>query len=248
MTLRPGVLLLVVALALPACSARPRTGARRLSIAAAADLKFALDELTGICRREHPEIALSVSSGSSGNFYSQIVNSAPFDLFLSADVDYPRQLAAQGFVVPNSEFVYAIGRLAEWVPSASRIDLSGGMAAVLGAPHVAIANPAHAPYGRAAVAAMRSAGVYDAVSQKLVYGENVAQALQFAQSGAAEIAVVALSLAVAPPVAPTGRYVEVPRASFPPIQQGGAIVKRTADLDAAWTVRSFLMSDEAASV
>lgn len=219
-----------------------------MSIAAAADLKFALDELMSICRREQPGIELSATYGSSGNFYSQIVNGAPFDLFLSADVEYPRQLAEQKFTLPDSEFVYAIGRLAVWVRRASPIDVSRGLQAVADAPRVAIANPTHAPYGRAAVAAMRVAGVFERVSPKLVYGENVGQALQFVQSGAADIGVIAMSLAVAPPVAHAGRYVEVPAGSFPPIQQGGAILKRTADPDASWTVRSFLMSDQAAAV
>lgn len=243
------VICLLALLALAACSPRAsRSAGRRVSIAAAADLQFALDELAPIFHREHPEIALSASYGSSGNFYSQILNGAPYDLFLSADVDYPRQLAAQGATLPDSAFVYAVGRLAIWVPASSTIDLSRGMAAVAAAGHIAIANPTHAPYGRAAVAAMRSAGIYDAAGTKLVFGENVGQALQFAQSGAADIAIVAMSLAVAPPVKSTGRFVEVPPASFPPIRQGGAIVKGTTDADAAWTVRAFLMSDEAAAV
>lgn len=249
-TIRRFFFLALAAFAIVACgrSQPARGGARHVSIAAAADLKFALDELMAACRREHPEIELTATYGSSGNFYSQILNGAPFDLFLSADVEYPRQLADQQFVLRDSEFVYALGRLAIWVPSSSALDLSNGMQAVANASHVAIANPAHAPYGRAAVAAMRSAGVYDSVGTKLVYGENVGQALQFAQSGAADIGIVALALALAPPVKATGRYVEVPASLFPPIRQGGAIVKRTTDADAAWAVRAFLMSDEAASV
>lgn len=238
------------ALAIAACGrGQPSRGAsRHVSIAAAADLEFALDELMAACRREHPDIALTATYGSSGNFYSQILNGAPFDVFLSADVEYPRRLADQRFTLPGSEFVYALGRLAIWVPSSSAIDLSSGMQAVATASHVAIANPAHAPYGRAAVAAMRSAGVYDAAGRKLVYGENVGQALQFAQSGAADIGIVALSLALAPPVKAIGRYTEVPASLFPPIRQGGAIVKRTADADAARAVRAFLTSDEAGKI
>jgi molybdate transport system substrate-binding protein len=137
----------------------------------------------------------------------------------------------------DSLFIYAAGRIVVWVPAGSPLD----PAAALGSAsvrHVAIANPQHAPYGRAAEAAMRSLGVYDRVAGRLVLGENVAQALEFVESGAAEVGIVALSLALAPPLRNRGRYWEVPREAYPRIEQGGVILKESA---AAREFRSFLL-------
>jgi len=181
-----------------------RSGAAPIvRIAAASDLRFALDDILMALQREHPGMDVRVSYGSSGTFYGQLVNGAPFDLFMSADAEYPRQLSARGLTLAGSEFIYAVGRLVIWTPLSAVVDVTtGGMNALVDAKvaHVAIANPAHAPYGRAAEAAMRRAGVYDALAPKLVFGENVAQALQFVQSGSAQAGIVALSLAVAPGV------------------------------------------------
>jgi molybdate transport system substrate-binding protein len=190
----------------------------KLSIAAAADLQFALAEGARQFHQQHPRTELAIDYGSSGNFYAQIRNGAPFDLFLSADVQYARNLA-QGAV-----FVYAAGRIAVWVPSSSKLD----PATALRDPSVrriAIANPQHAPYGRAAEAALRSMGLYDSVEKKLVLGENISQTLQFIQSGAADTGIVALSLAVAPKMREQGRYWEVPVSAYPKIEQGGVILK-----------------------
>ena len=169
-------------------------------VAAAADLNAALGALIEKFGESH-DVDVTVSYGSSGTFYAQLLNRAPFDLFLSADIDYPRQLAARGLTIPDGEFTYAVGRLVVWVRASSAIDPArdglqslGGSAVA----HVAIANPEHAPYGRAAMAALQTDGILDRVRSKLVYGENVAQALQFVQSGAAEAGIVALSLALAP--------------------------------------------------
>jgi molybdate transport system substrate-binding protein len=168
--------------------------------------------------RQHPQTELAIDYGSSGNFYAQIRNGAPFDVFLSADVQYARNLAQ------NAVFVYAAGRIAVWVPASSKLD----PATALRDPSVrriAIANPQHAPYGRAAEAALRSMGLYDSVEKKLVLGENISQTLQFIQSGAAETGIVALSLAMAPKVREQGRYWEVPVSAYPKIEQGGVILK-----------------------
>ena len=145
-------------------------------------------------------------------------------MFLSADVAYPNQLAARGLTLPHSEFTYAIGRLVLWAPFASTLEIErDGMAALTRGQvaHVAIANPDHAPYGRAAVAALRAAGIYDAVRPKLVLGDSVAQALQFVQSGAADVGLVAKSLALAPNMKGRGRTFDVPPATYPPLEQGG---------------------------
>jgi molybdate transport system substrate-binding protein len=240
---------LVIALASVACG-RAEAPQRTVRVAAAADLRFALDELTGAFRRAHPDLAVSISYGSSGNFYSQLLNGAPFDVFLSADVAYPRQLAARDLIVPGSEFTYGTGQIVVWVPAASGIDVEHlGLCALAAqsVEHVAIANPAHAPYGRAAEAALRSAGVYDAVKQKLVLGESVSQALQFVQSGAADAGVVALSLAVSP-TAGQGRYAAVPLDLYPRMEQGGVVMRAAADRDAAMAFRAFMLGASARAV
>ena len=203
--MRCGCLLLCLLSA--ACGRRAEP--HKVSIAAAADLQFALEGISGAFRAAHPDVDVQVAYGSSGNFYAQIRNQAPFDVFLSADVEYPRKLAQEGIGARDSLFVYAVGRIVVWVPASSPLDPATALRAA-SVRHVAIANPQHAPYGRAAEAALHSLGVYDSVVGKLVLGENVAQTLEFVQSGAADMGIVALSLALAPPVRGQGRYWEVP--------------------------------------
>jgi len=210
-----------------------------LTIAAAADLNFALDEISRKFRAEHSDVDLRMAYGSSGNFYAQIRNQAPFDIFLSADVEYPRKLVHDGVGVRDSLFVYAVGRIVVWVPASSPLDPATALRAA-SVRHVAIANPQHAPYGRAAEAALHSLGIYDSVAGKLVLGENIAQTLQFVQSGAADVGIVALSLALAPPVRAQGRYWIVPIGAYPEIEQGGVILK---DSKAAREFRSFLLDE-----
>ena len=246
----PIVLILAFA---PGCGRSTPEGSAQATvrIAAAADLRFALDELTALFLKEHSDIALTVSYGSSGIEYAQLVNRAPFDLFLSADVAYPRQLAERGLTLPGSEFTYAVGRIVVWAPVSSPIDVAGLGMNALKEPtiaHVAIASPEHAPYGRAAEAAMRSAGVYDLVKSKLVFGENVSQALQFVQSGSADLGIVALSLALSPTVARAGRFRELPLDAYPRIEQGGTILQWASNPDAARSFRSFMLSEQGRAV
>jgi len=228
-----------------------RTASPPLRIAAAADLRFALDDLVKAFRQSHPGVEIEPNFGSSGNFYSQLLNQAPFDLFLSADSSYPHNLAKQGLIVPGSEFNYAIGRIVLWTGSASGIDVERLKMDALRQPsvrHIAIANPQHAPYGVAAEAALHKLGVYDTVKDKLVMGENISQAFQLVQSGAAEVGIVALSLTLGPTVAGQGRYWEIPLDSYPRIQQGGAIMKWTRNLDAAQAFRAFLLAPEGRAI
>ncbi|MEI9971893.1 MAG: molybdate ABC transporter substrate-binding protein [Ignavibacteriota bacterium] len=199
---------------------------RKLSIAAAADLQFALSEAATQFHQQHPQTEVAVSYGSSGNFYAQIRNGAPFDLFLSADAQYPRNLARDGMVHADSIFLYAEGRIVVWVPAASRLDPSTALRDP-SVQRIAIANPEHAPYGRAAEAALRSTGLYDSVAKKLVQGENISQTFQFVESGAADVGIVALSLAVAPNVRDQGRYWEFPPESYPKMEQAGVILKES---------------------
>ena len=226
----------LAALALGACARHPL--APVLSVAAAADLRFALDELARGFRATHPAVDLRLAYGSSGNFFAQIRNQAPFDLFLSADVAYPRQLAQQGLAAPDSVFVYAVGRIVVWVPAASPLNPTTALQSPA-LRHLAIANPQHAPYGRAAEAALHSLNLYDRVHDKLVLGENVAQTLEFVQSGAADAGIIALSLALAPAVRGQGRHWEVPPQAYPKLEQGGVIVK---DSPAARDFRAWILS------
>jgi molybdate transport system substrate-binding protein len=223
------------------CARQPRP--RELTLAAAADLNFAMQDIARRFQAQRPGVDVRVTYGSSGNFYSQIRNGAPFDIFLSADMDYPRRLAGSRGV-----FVYARGRLAVWVPAGSRLD----PATALRDPsvrHIALANPRHAPYGRAAVAALRTLGLYDALAPKLVMGENVAQALEFAQSRAAEVGIVALALVVAPGPDGTarapGRYWEIPPDDYPRLEQGAVVLK---DSPAARAFRGFLLGPQGRAI
>ena len=222
-----------------------------MRIAAAADLRYALDDLVKTFHQQHGQVRIEPAYGSSGMFYEQLTNHAPFDLFLSADVQYPRKLAEQGLILPGSEFSYADGRIVLWASKASGVDVERLGVDALRRPavrHIAIANPAHAPYGRAAEAALRSLGIYDAVKDKLVMGENISQTFQMAQSGAAEVGIVALSLAMAPAASGQGHYWEVPRDAYPRIQQGGAILRWTRNPEAARAFRAFLLAPEGRAI
>lgn len=249
-------LLLVVAVsgcAAPAGTARSGTGSARtvsasratVRVAAAADLKFAMEEVKAALARSRPDLEVAVTYGSSGTFFQQLSNGAPFDLFLSADLSYPRKLAEAGLARSDDLFSYAVGRLVVWAAKESPVDPTRGMAAVADpqSRKVAIANPEHAPYGVAAVAAMKTAGVYEAAKGRLVLGENVAQAAEFALSGNAQVGVLALSLAMSPQFKDMGSYVEVPLESYPRIDQGGVVLASAGDPAAARAVKDFLLSD-----
>ena len=233
-------------------SAAPK-GNGRLRIAAASDLKFALDEVRGAFERLHPSAAVTVTYGSSGSFFAQLANEAPFDVFLSADIDYARRLVEQGQGAPNSEFAYARGHIVIWIPKDSPhlVKQPAYEYEVLlaeGVQKIAIANPKTAPYGRAAVAALISMGVYEAVEPKLVYGENVAQAAQMVESGAADAGIIALSLAVSPALRGTGRYWQVPDGAHPPLVQGGVVLRWAQDAVLAGQFCDFLQSGGGLSI
>ena len=189
MSIRRSSLLLIVAFVLIA----EMVAAQELTLAAAADLQSAMQEISSRFQQKtsHP---IKVIYGSSGNFAQQIKNGAPFDMFFSANLDYPKQLEASGLTEPDTFYQYAKGKIVIWVPNDSRIDVQSGMQSLL-APSVrkiAIANPQHAPYGKAAVSAMQTEGVYDKVKDKLVLGENISQTASFVVSGSADVGIVAL--------------------------------------------------------
>lgn len=232
--------LVVAGLALP-CAASDT----ELTIAAASDLNFAMKDLVA----EYEKLAghhVKLSLGSSGNFYSQIQNGAPFDLYFSADIGYPKKLEGAGLTVPGSLYPYAVGRIVLWAGMASHLDVSKGLA-VLREPRIkkiAIANPKHAPYGRAAVAAMESSGIYESVKEKLILGENISQAAQFIESGACDTGIIALSLALSPAMQGKGSYWEVPVDSYPPLEQGAVILKQSKNQEVARRFLEFLKSSQ----
>jgi molybdate transport system substrate-binding protein len=211
--------------------------AQDLTIAAASDLQGALPDLVAGYERETGH-KVRVTFGSSGNFFAQLQNGAPFDLFFSADIDYPRRLEAAGIAEPGTLVEYAVGSIVLWAPKGG-VDVATGLN-VLASPavrRIAIANPEHAPYGRAAVAAMKSAGVYERVQAKLVLGENISQAAQFVQSGNAEVGIIALSIALLPNLAGSGTYAAVAPGSYPPIEQAAIVMKTSPHKEIA---RGFL--------
>ena len=222
-----------------------------VSVASAADLRFAMDELVTEWGSANPGIAVEPTYGSSGNFLAQITAGAPFDVFFSADAEYPRALEEAGLAAPGSTQLYGIGQLVVWVPVASTLDVATRGLGVLTDPTVraiAIANPEHAPYGRAAVAAMQAAGVYGAAQAKLVLGENVSQAAQFVESGNADVGVIALSLAVAPTLKDKGRFAIVPIDSYPRLEQGAVVLARAAAPDAAREFLDFILGPNGRAV
>ena len=236
------VMLLVVAMGLVLPSIAM---SEDLTIAAASDLNFAFKELVVEYEKKTGN-HVKLSLGSSGNFFSQIQNGAPFDLYFSADIGYSKKLEEAGLAVPGSLYRYAVGRIVLWTGNGSPFDVSKGLE-TLREPmikKIAIANPKHAPYGRAAVAAMQSYKVYDLVKDKLVLGENISQTAQFVESGACDIGIIALSLALAPAMKGGGKYWEVPADAHPPLEQGAVILKRSKNQDAAKQFLEFLKGPE----
>jgi molybdate transport system substrate-binding protein len=231
-----------------ACSVA--VSAQAIVVAAAADLSSALPELASAYQKQGG-IEVKLSFGSSGNLATQIRNGAPFDVFFSADEDYPRQLIQDGLADASSLYRYAVGRVVLWVPVASSLDVERQGMRVLLDPSVkkiAIANPQHAPYGRAAEAAIRHFGLYEKIADRLVLGENVSQAAQFVESGNAQIGFVALSHALAPSMTGKGRYWEVPTDSYPALNQAAVILAQSSHKKEAMQFLDYLKTPAAAGV
>lgn len=213
-------------------------GLPALEVAAASDLRFALEEIAAAFERQGRG-RVRLAFGSSGQLATQIEQGAPFDVFFSANEAFVQTLARKGVIVADTVQLYAIGRIVLWVRTASPLDVTGGFGSLLDerVRFVAIANPEHAPYGLAAVQALRSAGLYDRVRPRLVLGENISQTLQFVQTGNADIGIVAFSLAIAPTVRPMGRYWIIPSYLHRPIRQAAGVAVRSRHQDLA---RAFL--------
>jgi molybdate transport system substrate-binding protein len=215
--------------------------AREITIAAAADLQFAMQDITARFQKETGK-TVKVIYGSSGNFFQQIQNGAPFDMFFSANLGYPKKLEAAGLTEPGSYHEYAKGKIVVWVLNDSKVNLNSGLDALLdpSVKKIAIANPLHAPYGQAAVSAMQKEGIYEKVKDKFVLAENISQTASLIVSGSADIGVVALSLALSPNMKDKGRYAEIPSDDYPPIDQACVILRSSRNKAVAQQFLSYV--------
>jgi len=213
-------------------------------VAAAADLRYAMDSLIVLFSHQHPNITVKATYGSSGNFFEQIRNGAPFDVFFSADIDYPRQLK-QDNKTESDIHVYGIGQLVLYSmtfdPGSKKMDLLLDPAVT----KIAIANPAHAPYGKRAEECLRYYNLYDKVKDKLVIGENIAQTAQYARTGTADVGIIALSLALAQT---GGHYWLIPAASHQPLEQAFVLLPHSKGNPDAARFANFLSSPKAMTI
>ncbi len=220
--------------------------AANLYIAAASDLMFCLEDLNAAFKRANPAASLKVSTGSSGVFFAQIQHGAPYDIYMSADLHYPRKLVASGHADASTLTRYGVGRIALWTTN-PQVNIAGGLQGLdlSKLQHLAIANPVHAPYGQAAQAALEHAGLWDRIKPKLVLGENISQTAQFIQTGNAEAGIVAYSLLKAPKLAGIGRYWLIPLDYFPQMEQGAVVTAKGATNPLAKKYIAFLSSSQA---
>lgn len=239
--------LMVAAFALAASFVAPVASAGNLAIAAAADLQFAMNEIVAAFRQARPDDQIDVIYGSSGKFYTQIQQGAPFDLYFSADIAFPRGLEEKGLSVGPTR-PYAIGRIVLWsnTRDASQMTLADLTDPTID--KVAIANPRHAPYGKRAEEALRSVGLWDALQGKLVQGENIAQTAQFVQTGNADVGIIALSLALNPALRAAGGYHLIDATLHQPLEQGFIIMKRAEKNPLANVFAEFMGGKEARAI
>lgn len=238
---------LLASLALCALALAAPARAETITVAAAADLKFALDEIVAAFERTSPADNVTVVYGSSGKFHAQIRQDAPYDLYFSADIAFPRALARDGFAASEVR-PYAVGRLVLW---SARLDATQMALASLADPkitRIAIANPKHAPYGKRAEEALRAAGLWQEVEPKLVYGDNIAHTAQFVQTGNAQVGVIALSLALSPQLARQGGYHLIPADLHARLEQGYIVTKRAAASALARRFAAYMESPPARAV
>lgn len=224
------------------------THADTLNIAAASDLKFAMDAIVAEFQKSRPKDTLSLVYGSSGKFATQIEQGAPFDVFFSADAALAQSLADKGLAAGKRVTRYGLGRLVLWstVRDASTLTLASLTDPAIS--RIAIADPAHAPYGKRAEEALRAAGIWDKVAPKLVYGQNIAQTAQFVQTGNAEVGLIALALALNPELAAKGGYWLVPQNLHSPLEQAFIITKRAQQQPLAQDFAAFFASEPAVAI
>jgi len=221
--------------------------AEKIVIAAASDLKFAMNELIANFKQVNEPAEVDVVYGSSGKFYTQIQQGAPYDLYFSADIAFPRLLGEKGLAASEIK-PYATGRIVLWSASydATKMTLTSLTEAKIS--YIAIANPKHAPYGKRAEEALRGSGLWDKLQAKLVYAENIAHAAQFVQTGNAQLGIIALSLAVNPELADKGGYWLIPDDLHKPLEQGFIITKRAINNSLAKRFATYMDSKQARAV
>jgi molybdate transport system substrate-binding protein len=220
-----------------------------LRVAAAADLAPCIEEINSAFAASVSGADVTYSIGSSGNFYAQIKNGAPYDVFLSADLQYPQELAKVGLADATSLTVYAHGQLVMWTND-PKIDISAGFKRLTAADiqRIAIANPDIAPYGRAAKAALQQAGVWEAVQSKLVTGENIAQTAQFIETGNAQIGFVGKTHVQNKKETMHGKAWQVPASFYPLLEQGAIVTAKGKGNPLASQYLAFLRSDKGRTV
>lgn len=236
------LMLCLVLLALP-----PLAHAEKITVAAAADLKFALDEIVVAYGKANPARQIDVVYGSSGKFQAQIRQGAPYDLYFSADISFPRALEQEGYAA-SRVIPYALGRIVLWSATMDATTMTLDNLADPAITRIAIANPRHAPYGKRAEEALRASGLWPRVEQKLVFGENIAHAAQFVLTGTAQVGIIALALAVNPELAGKGGYWLIPDALHEPLEQGFIVTRRAENNMSARHFADFMMSNEAREI
>lgn len=243
---RISALFLLFVAAIVAAGANPTAQGPPLAVAAASDLQTALPRLLADFEKSTGRTTMA-SFGSSGTLFAQIQNGAPFDVFFSADIDYPRRLVTAGQADADSLFMYATGRVVLWTRADSGIDIRKGLAILLDARvrRIAVANPELAPYGRAAVAALKSANIYDSVTGKLVFGDNISQTAQLAQSANADVGLIAHSLALNDTMKGSGTFIDLPASTCPPVVQGMVIVSASRNKSGARALLQYVKGPEA---
>lgn len=243
-------LLSLLVIALTGCgeSPAPSTSPGRLSVAVAASMRYAFEEISADFLKSRPGVTIEPTYGASGVFFAQITQRAPFDFFLSADTTYPDKLKKEGFA--DEVFPYATGRLVLWAPESAGLEVAQRGIEALRDPRVSrisIANPELAPYGRAAESAMSHYAVATETGTKLVRAENVGQSVQFVQSGAAQIGLFAYSLTFVPEMKEGDLWV-VPVEAHEPLLQSGAILPQCRDRELAGALRDFLLGPEGRAI
>lgn len=216
-----------------------------ITVAAAADLRYAMDSLVSVFKTEQPGVRVTVIYGSSGKFFQQISHNAPFDVFFSADIDFPKQLEKKGLTA-SPIHTYAVGRLVLWSTKIKPKDLKSLQDRSVR--KIAIANPQLAPYGKRAEEVLRHYKLYDQVKNKLVQGENIAQTAQFVSTGAADIGLIALSLALSPPLKSQGAFYLIPSTAHTPLQQAHVVLKRALHNKSAFAFLTFMETNKAKKI
>jgi molybdate transport system substrate-binding protein len=222
------------------------TQAQTVKISAAADLRYALDEVIKEYKKSDSGTVIDVVYGSSGNAFTQISNGAPFDIFFSADILYPQKLKEAG-LTHSEPILYAIGRIVLW---SANLDVSKGLSVLIDKPNIKIAtaNPDHAPYGQRAIEALRFYKLFGKVEKQLIFGENISQAAQFCLTGNADAGLIALSLALSPAMSNQGTYFLIGENAHLPLEQAFVLLNHAKGNKQALSFAGFIESKSAKTI